>query len=70
MVKQEQLEQTKLFGDLKSFEWQELMKITNEREFVDGDIVFSEGDASTEFYMLFKVILIISNKLFEKIFLM
>jgi CRP/FNR family transcriptional regulator len=54
MVKQEQLEQTKLFGDLKSFEWQELLKITKERELVDGDIVFSEGDASTELYMLFK----------------
>jgi CRP-like cAMP-binding protein len=54
MVKQEQLEQTKLFGDLKSFEWQELLKITEEREFVDGDIIFSEGDASTELYMLFK----------------
>jgi CRP-like cAMP-binding protein len=54
MVKQEQLEQTKLFGDLKSYEWQELLKITDERECVDGDIVFSEGDASTELYMLFK----------------
>lgn len=54
MVNQEQLEQTKLFGDLKSFEWQELLKITKEKEFVDGDIIFTEGDASTEFYMLFK----------------
>ena len=54
MVKKEHLEQTKLFGDLKSFEWQELLKITEEREFVDGDVIFSEGDASTELYMLFK----------------
>lgn len=54
MVKQEQLEKIKLFGELKSFEWQELIKITEEREFVDGDIIFTEGDASTELYMLFK----------------
>jgi CRP/FNR family cyclic AMP-dependent transcriptional regulator len=54
MDKQEQLKQTKLFGDLKSYEWQELIKITHERDYEEGDIVFAEGDASTELYMVFK----------------
>jgi len=54
MIKKEQLEQTKLFGELKAYAWEELLKITKERNFVDGDIIFTEGDVSTELYMLFK----------------
>ena len=54
MIKKEQLEQTELFGELKAYVWEELLKITKERSFVDGDVIFTEGDASTELYMLFK----------------
>ncbi|HEC78085.1 MAG TPA: cyclic nucleotide-binding domain-containing protein [candidate division WOR-3 bacterium] len=54
MIDKEQLQKTGLFGELKEMEWEELLKIVKEKEFVEGDIVFSEGDVSTEFYMLFK----------------
>ena len=54
MIKKEQLENTKLFGDLKAYVWEELLKITEERDFVEGDVIFTEGDTSTELYMLFK----------------
>ena len=54
MIKKEQLEKTKLFGDLKALVWDELLKITEERDFAEGDVIFSEGDKSTELYMLFK----------------
>ena len=54
MIKKEQLEKTKLFGDLKAYVWDELLKITEERDFAEGDVIFTEGDKSTELYMLFK----------------
>ncbi len=54
MVDDKFLQQTKLFGELKTFEWEELRKIVKEKDFVEGDIVFSEGDASTELYMVLK----------------
>lgn len=54
MLEKNLLQQTKLFGEIKGYEWEELLKITKEKNFVDGDIIFSEGDASTELYMLFK----------------
>jgi len=46
------LEQTGLFGTLKSFEWEELLKITEERNYTEGEIIFSEGDESTELCIL------------------
>lgn len=52
MVTQEILEKFKLFGDLKAFQWQELLKVTKEKRFIEGDVVFNEGDASTELYMV------------------
>lgn len=54
MTKKEQLEKTKLFGDLKALVWDELLKITEERDFAEGEVIFTEGDTSTELYMLFK----------------
>lgn len=54
MVDKNLLQQTKLFDDLKDHEWNELLKITKEKDFIEGDMVFSEGDASTELYMLIK----------------
>ncbi len=54
MIKKEQLEKTKLFGDLKAYVWDELLKITEERDFAEGDVIFVEGDKSTELYLLFK----------------
>lgn len=54
MIKKEQLEKTELFGDLKAYVWDELLKITEERDFAEGEVIFTEGDTSTELYMLFK----------------
>lgn len=54
LSKRELLEKIKLFGELKAMEWQELAKITNTKKFEEGEIVFSEGDASTELYLLFE----------------
>jgi len=54
MVEKKLLQQIKLFGDLKNFEWEELSKITEKKEFIEGEILFSEGDASTEVYMVLK----------------
>lgn len=54
MIKKEQLEKTKLFGYLKALVWDELLKITEERDFAEGEVIFTEGDTSTELYMLFK----------------
>jgi CRP/FNR family cyclic AMP-dependent transcriptional regulator len=52
MITQEILEKSNLFGDLKTFQWQELIKITKENQYNEGDVVFSEGDQSTELYMV------------------
>jgi len=54
MINKKFLQQTKLFDNLKNREWKELLKITQEKDFIEGDMIFSEGDASTELYMLFK----------------
>ena len=54
MIDDKFLQQTKLFGELKAFEWEELRKIIKEKDFVAGDIVFSEGDVCTELYMVSK----------------
>jgi CRP/FNR family cyclic AMP-dependent transcriptional regulator len=52
MITQEMLEKSNLFGDLKEFQWQELVKIAKEQRYIEGDVVFSEGDASTELYLV------------------
>jgi len=52
MITQEMLQKSDLFGDLKTFQWQELIKVTKENNYKEGDIVFNEGDASTELYMV------------------
>jgi CRP-like cAMP-binding protein len=54
MVEKTLLEKTALFGDLKDMEWDELLKITNEKKYEEGQIIFSEGHDSTELYMVFK----------------
>jgi CRP-like cAMP-binding protein len=54
MVEKTLLQQVKLFGDLKDYEWEVLSKITKKKEYVEGDIIFAEGDASTEVYMVLK----------------
>ncbi len=54
MIEKSLLQQVKLFGDLKEAEWEELSKITARKEFIEGDILFSEGDASTEVYLVMK----------------
>jgi CRP/FNR family cyclic AMP-dependent transcriptional regulator len=52
MITQEILEKFNVFGDLKTFQWQELVKVTKEQRYIEGDMVFNEGDASTELYMV------------------
>lgn len=54
MITQEQIEKTGLFNELKAREWEELLKIIKEKAYKEGEIIFSEGDPTTEFYMLFK----------------
>jgi len=54
MVDDKFLQQIKLFGELKAFEWEELSKVIKEQNYVEGDVIFSEGDASTELYMVSK----------------
>jgi hypothetical protein len=44
MIKKEQLEKTELFGDLKAYVWDELLKITEERDFAEGEVIFTEGE--------------------------
>jgi CRP-like cAMP-binding protein len=46
--------QTKLFGDLKSREWEEISKIAIEKKFKEGDIIFPQGDKSTDLYIAVK----------------
>jgi CRP/FNR family cyclic AMP-dependent transcriptional regulator len=46
--------QTKLFGDLKSREWEELYKIAKEQKFEEGHIIFPQGDTSTDLYIAVK----------------
>ena len=52
MITKEILEKSDLFGDLKTFQWNELVKIAKERQYKAGDPIFKEGDASTELYMV------------------
>lgn len=54
LLKKDLLKKIKLFGDLKTMEWEELRKITRTQKYEEGDIIFSEGDASTELYLLFE----------------
>jgi CRP-like cAMP-binding protein len=54
MVDKNFFKQTKLFGDLKSREWEELHKITTEKKFKEGDIIFPQGDRSTDLYIAVK----------------
>ncbi|MEO0142111.1 MAG: cyclic nucleotide-binding domain-containing protein [candidate division WOR-3 bacterium] len=42
------------FGNLKEAEWDELVKIAREEKFIEGDIIFNQGDASTELYIVEK----------------
>jgi CRP-like cAMP-binding protein len=48
------LKELKIFGDLKDFEWEELSKIVIEKNYEDGDIIFNQGDESSELYILLK----------------
>jgi CRP-like cAMP-binding protein len=50
MIEKDFFQNTKLFGELKSYEWDEIHKITEEKEFKEGDIIFPQGDRSTELY--------------------
>jgi CRP-like cAMP-binding protein len=54
MVDKETLQKVNIFGELKEFAWQELLKIIAVKEFYEGKIIFSEGDESTELYMVLK----------------
>ncbi len=42
------------FGNLKETEWDELIKIAREKRFVEGDIIFTQGEESTELYIIEK----------------
>lgn len=48
------LKELKIFSELKSSEWAELSKIIEEKDYVEGDIIFNQGDKSTELYILKK----------------
>ncbi|HEX7318733.1 MAG TPA: cyclic nucleotide-binding domain-containing protein [bacterium] len=48
------VKELKMFGELKDFEWEELAKLVIEKDFEDGDIIFNQGDESTELYILLK----------------
>jgi len=48
------LQNLKIFGELKAYEWEELFKIAEEKSFNEGDIIFNQGDESTELYILVK----------------
>ncbi|MEO0184316.1 MAG: cyclic nucleotide-binding domain-containing protein [candidate division WOR-3 bacterium] len=50
----EWFKQLKCFGNLKQAEWDELIKIATEEKFIEGDIVFSQGEVSTELYIIEK----------------
>jgi CRP-like cAMP-binding protein len=52
MVAKEIVKQFVLFGNLKDFEWEELSKIMQEKLYPEGALVFSEGDSSTELYLV------------------
>lgn len=52
MITKELIEKSGLFGDLKTFQWQELIKIAKEKQLNEGDVIFKEGAASTELYMV------------------
>jgi CRP-like cAMP-binding protein len=51
MVDKNFFKKTKLFGELKSREWEELRKIASEKKCEEGDIIFPQGDTSTELYI-------------------
>ncbi len=46
------LQKTKLFDDLTTQEWNELIKTAEQREYKEGDVIFSQGDQSTELYVV------------------
>ncbi len=52
MVDKEKIQKFNLFGNLKNFEWEELQKIIEERLYREQSLVFSEGDSSTELYLV------------------
>ncbi len=54
MLEKDLLKNASLLSELDSNELEELMKITTARDYIEGDIIFSEGDASTELYILLK----------------
>jgi len=54
MIDKDLLRKTKLFDELKSYEWRELIKIVEVREYKEGDIIFSQEDESTELYLVIK----------------
>lgn len=54
MIKKKLLERTKLFGELKSLEWNEILKITTEMNYRKDEIIFAEGYESTELYIVVK----------------
>lgn len=54
MLEKDLLKDVPLLSELESHQLEELMKITIEKDYVEGDIVFSEGDESTELYILVK----------------
>ena len=43
-----------MFGELKSFELEELSKIISTKDYEEGDIIFNQGEDSTELYILLK----------------
>jgi len=54
MIEKEILKQAKLFSELQSQELEEILKITKEIVYKKGDIIFLQGDRSTELYLLTK----------------
>ena len=52
MVDKEKIQMFNLFGTLKDFEWEELQKVIQEKLYREGALIFSEGDSSTELYLV------------------
>lgn len=54
MVEKDVLKSVPLLAELEPDQLTELMKIIVEKDYIEGDIVFSEGDTSTELFILIK----------------
>lgn len=48
------LKNLNIFGELKAFELEELVKIIKEEEYAEGDIIFNQGEMSSDLFILLK----------------